>query len=142
MALIFALLLISLFFILSPGFLLSYLLTDIGMRLGTAVTGGSDNLQAWAVEILQKPQEEVVENGSMNYLKTQFFSKQVHRFETKRVYVVPKRQDEQSHIAIIWGSGFHHWGILVGPRTFHTVSNDHQHVYRWRDGVYGYHEIQ
>jgi hypothetical protein len=52
------------------------------------------------------------------------------------------QREEGRHVSIIWGGGFHHWGVLVGPPTFRAESNQGQWVRRWRDGVYGYQEIQ
>jgi len=140
--LILSLVLISLIFILSPGFLMNFWLTDIGMRLKIASTGGAEQLQAWAVDILEKPQNEVVDGDSMSRIKEEALSKQVRRLYPAYVFVASTSEENGPHIRIIWGGGFHHWGILVGPPTFHTVSNEGQCVYRWRDGVYGYHEIQ
>lgn len=139
-----SLIVISLYFIFSPGFIMNFLLTDIGMRLKTASTGGVDQLQAWAVDILQRPQDEIVEDDSLGSIKKEMLSKQVQSVSGRggNIYVASKTKWKGSHIRIIWGSGFHHWGILVGPPTFRTSSNDWQCVYRWRDGVYGYHEIQ
>lgn len=140
-ALTLSLILISLYFIFSPGFMMNFLLTDIGMRLKTASTGGAEQLQVWAVDILEKPRDEIVGNDSLGRIKKDFLSKQVQRFSSRNIYIASGAEDEQ-HIRIIWGGGFHHWGILVGSPTFQTTSDDRQCVYRWRDGVYGYHEIQ
>jgi hypothetical protein len=141
-ALILSLILISLFFFFSPGFIMNFLLTDIGMRLKTASTGGAEQLQAWAIDILEKPQNEIVEDDSSGRIKEEMLSKQVQLFRSRPIYISSRAGDEEAHIRIIWGSGFHHWGILVGPPTFQTTSDDRQCVYRWRDGVYGDHEIQ
>lgn len=141
-ALTLSLILISLYFILNPGFLMNFLLTDIGMRLKTASTGGAEQLQAWAIDILEKTKDEIVGDDSLGRVKKDFLSKQVQHFSKGGIYIASSSGDEEAHIRIIWGSGFHHWGILVGPPTFQTTSDDRQCVYRWRDGVYGYHEIQ
>jgi hypothetical protein len=143
MALFLSLLLIVLLHLRSSLFLIYSPLTDWGIRLRVAGNGGVGKLQAWAVEILQKPEGEVIENNSsMCQIKKDTMSKQVRGFNTSRVYIVRGCEGEHPHVSIIWGSGFHHWGIFVGPPSFHAESNQSQRVYRWRDGVYGYHEIQ
>jgi hypothetical protein len=140
--LLICLLLVGAFYVFSPGFMMSYLPTDLGMRLKVSVTGGVDELQKWAVDILESPQEEVVETESTTSIKKELYSEQVKRLCRQYVFISTGWGDEIRHIKISWGGGFHHWGILIGPSSFKTGNNERQHVYRWCDGVYGYHEIQ
>jgi hypothetical protein len=143
MALFLSLLLIVLLHLRSPLFLICSPLTDWGIRLRVAISGGVDNLQTWAIEILEKPADEVGESELSIYrIKKEAMSKQVRGFNASYVYIVPGYQGREPHVRIIWGGGFHHWGIFVGPRGFHAESDQGQRIYRWCDGVYGYHEIQ
>jgi hypothetical protein len=44
------------------------------------------------------------------------------------------------HLNIVWGSGFGHWGILVGDKDFSPPHTEHSTSYRrfmqWRPGIY------
>jgi len=130
----------SLFYALLPGFLINFILMDLGMRLRVASTGGTEKIQLWAIEILEKSGGNTF--GRTPSISEEAMSEQIRRIRANYIWVVPGDGDEKRHVSIIWGGGFHHWGILVGPPAFHTESNETQCVYRWRDGVYGYHEIQ
>jgi hypothetical protein len=88
------LLLVGAFYAFSPGFMMSYLPTDLGMRLKVSVTGGVDELQKWAVDILESPQEEVVETESTTSIKKQLYSEQVKRLCRRYVYLSTDGGDE------------------------------------------------
>jgi flagellar basal body-associated protein FliL len=55
---------------------------------------------------------------------------------------VYKRIHEQACVDIVWKGSGGHYGLLVGPNTYHTKSwqteDTHMTVHRWCDGVYIY----
>jgi len=100
--LLICLLLVGAFYAFSPGFMMSYLPTDLGMRLKVSVTGGVDELQKWAVDILESPQEEVVETESRTSIKKELYSEQVKRLGRQYVFIPAGGDDEIRHVKISW----------------------------------------
>jgi len=138
-----ALLLVILLYFSSSLLLVYSPLADWGVRLRIARSGGVDRLQNWALSIMEKPVDQVVEEGStINSIKKDVMSRQVRSLRASYVCIVPENENEQAHISIIWGGGFHHWGIFIGWPDFRMENNRLQRVYRWKDGVYGYHDTQ
>lgn len=135
--LIFILPIIPIFHYISPGFLLNYTVTDTVMRWNVNRNGGMDQLQAWAVEILQKP--EIKKSARHTDIDSNMKSDQVHQLKGD-VFVRPEFSETLSHVDITYGGGFHHWGIVIGPRTFTPQKDEHYHYIYWQDGIYGYHE--
>lgn len=116
--------------------------SDVGVRLRVSQGGGVDALQTWAVQILDTPEGERPLN-EMDHIREDALPPDIRALGPRSVYVSGGRGGpDEEHVAIIWGGGFHHWGIFVGRPTFRTRSDEHQQVFCWREGIYGYHEIQ
>lgn len=130
---------ISVYFVVMPGFIMNNLLTDIGMRASVMLSGGMDNLQQWAQEVVQKPSEQITDKKH-DTLKPEVMSKQARRLAVQ--YVSIYDENGIKYVSFTYGSGFHHWGFRVGPPELRLESDERQQIYKWQPGIYGYHEIQ
>ena len=127
----------SYFFLFAQGTLRIESLT---MRTRVALTGGIDQLQDWAVEILEKPFEEVVTdpNGIFPWLKKELYSKQLKDINPVLVLVISK--PEKKYVIIrLMGGGFieSDSGVIVASPSA-KVETDRARLIKWRDGVYAY----
>jgi hypothetical protein len=43
---------------------------------------------------------------------------------------------EKDSIYLLWGGGFGHWGICVGPKTFKCESDSNHYCIQWEPGIY------
>lgn len=124
---------------LTPGFLMCFPLADLGLRFRVWRAADLGRIQAWAVGVLKEPGKSVTRNGAdLDLAKAPGF---VDALAPEMAYLGHGAAGER-HVRLIWGGGVQHMGLLVGPRTFRTRSNERQWVRRWRDGVYGYQEIR
>jgi hypothetical protein len=41
---------------------------------------------------------------------------------------------------LVWGGGFGHWGIRIGPPSFKVSPNDDNYYIEWKPGVYFWHQ--
>jgi len=120
-------------------------LINLGMRLNVARTDGIDELQSWAMDILEKPEAEIFIDPNDKYslrageIKKEFLSKQVMAISTdNHVFIVYKPQGRYVLIRI-GGGGFieFNWGVIISlPDVKIEVENTN--FRKWRDGVYGY----
>lgn len=113
-----------------------------GVRLKVATTGGVDQLQKWAVKILDMPIEEVVpeEDLARDFLrvKNELYSEQVRRIATMWTSI-GESDDGERYINFPLAGGFvPGWGIRVGKPGFRGDTDGEALVQRWGDGVYGF----
>ena len=101
-----------------------------------------DKLQAWAVHLIQDKNAKVPTSG----LLYEGDGKPIIRLpkfvrDLKPEYMSIDRRDAKAgHVDFTWGGGLGHYGVMIGPPTFHThsirLSDCHTNVRRWRPGVY------
>ncbi len=116
-------------------------LLDLHCRMRVAMTGGQDALQSWAVEFLAQPRDPTHQDGSGWRIPREECSKQVQRLKPKRIFVKQVFQNDQEGVTLMYGGGFLHWYIVLGPPGSvpdpkfeeNLTEND---WFRWRDGVY------
>jgi hypothetical protein len=116
----------------------------LGVRLKVATTGGVDELQKWAVKILDMPIEEVVseEDLARDFLrvKKDLYSEQVRQIATMWVFIGESDDGERSLNFPLAGGFVPGWSIRVGRPGFRGDSDSDSDalVQRWGDGVYGF----
>jgi len=125
---------------LGPGNYLS--LINLRTRGRVAMTGGQDQLQVWAVEVLAKPREQMQQDGSGWLVPREEWSEQV-RHLGGGVRIDPLWEGGRSAVRLCYGGGFFHWYIVVGPPGSAPDPNlvkerPFDAWYRWGDGVYGW----
>lgn len=125
---------------LGPGNYLSLIVLRTRGRV--AMTGGRDQLQAWAVEVLAKPREQMQEDGSGWLVPREEWSEQV-RHLGGGVRIDPLLEGGRNAVRLCYGGGFFHWYIVVGPPGSAPDPNlvkerPFDAWYRWGDGVYGW----
>ena len=95
---------------------------DLHCRMRVAVTGGQDELQAWATELLATPRNEIQEFEGAD--ETEYnewtvpeghWSKQVRRLNPKRLRIERTASGDREVVTLMYGGGFQHWTIGVGP---------------------------
>ncbi len=106
------------------------------------MTGGQGQLQAWAVEVLARPREQMEEDGSGWVVPREQWSQQVRQLGA-HVRIDPLFKDEREGVCLGYGGGFFHWYIVVGLAGSVPDPNDEKEHpsdvwYRWGDGVYGW----
>jgi hypothetical protein len=112
----------------------------LGIRLHVEATGGLDELQEWAIGILDQP-EEVVLKGDPNHIKRikpELYSEQVRKLSPGTVILIQDDGNEPC-LQIAKGGGFVSiWGIKVGRPTYEVYGRRSMRLYKWRNGVYGF----
>lgn len=56
-------------------------------------------------------------------------------------YIYVDSANSEPHLIAQWGSGFGHWGLLVGDPSLNYPIDDYYHI-EWAPGVFVWHEIQ
>lgn len=119
-------------------------------RTRVATTGGQEELQQWAVDLLARPRDSIDREVPANVTVAQwdvpekFWSDQVQRLKPKRVFIDHLFQNGREGITLTYGGGFlGHWWIVVGPPGAIldpklTENQPDIPCFRWRDGVYCY----
>lgn len=111
-------------------------LLNLHCRMRVALTGGQDELQAWAVELLAKPRDPMHQDGSGWRIPREEYSKQVRRLKPKRISVERLFQNNQEGVRLMYGGGFLHWNIVIGPPGLVPDPSLRDVWFRWSDGVY------
>lgn len=112
-----------------------------------AWTGGQNELQSWAVDVLSQPRDE--ENISVSEDDTpiqwavpaSLWSKQVRRLRPKRVFIERLFEGGQEGVRLGFGGGFLHWYMAIGPLgsvvdTDSSEASSDSSWFRWADGIY------
>lgn len=120
-------------------------LIGLRTRVLIALTGGQDELQAWAVEMLAKPRDSEQADGSGWLVPREQWSEQIQRLGPKArlVRIDPLFEGERDAVRLGYGGGFFHWYIVVGPPESGPDPNgEKEHPLdvwcRWGDGIYGW----
>lgn len=58
------------------------------------------------------------------------------------VIYMPASEASPSHLWLIWGGGFGHWGLKIGGADLELESNSENHYIPWGKGTFFWHEIQ
>ena len=60
------------------------------------------------------------------------------------VHLTVQSAEEYGHpyVFAVWGSGFGHRGLKIGPPELRVNDDDRSYHVKWDDGVFGYSEIQ
>jgi hypothetical protein len=116
------------------------LIQDYAMRLKVDRTGGIEQLQTWANDIFEKPEEDIFINPNTPYIKKELLSEQVKDISNYDVvYLHSEPQGKYLRIRV-GGGGFiqHSWGIIItSPNT--RIEDVYEYGYiKWQDGVYAY----
>lgn len=116
-------------------------LINLRTRARVAMTGGQDQLQAWAVEVLGKPRELMEQDGLSWRIPREQWSEQVRRLRPKArlVRIDPLLEGGRNAVRLGYGGGFFHWHIVVGPPGSVPQRDSVDELwYRWGDGIYGW----
>lgn len=117
-------------------------LLDLRARLTVALTGGQEELQAWAVALLDEPRDpNSPDVWRERGVPRERWSKQVRRLRPNQVCVQPVFESEGEGVCLHYGSSFFHWWIVVGrpgsrPDLSLNAPNSDIFWYRWADGIY------
>ena len=100
---------------------------DLGLRMryGSKI----DRLQAWAESYLQ------AHDGALDSRSVELLGIPKDLAISNVVYASGTTSNDR-HLTFVWGGGFGHWGLLIGPKTYRTKTNGG--CYKWRDGVYSF----
>jgi len=117
-----------------------FCLVDLRMRLAVALTGGQDELQAWAISVLDAPHGSL-EQAEQGSVPERIWSKQVRRLKPGRVWIERVFDNDGEAVVFGYGGGFFHWYIVVGrpgsrPDPKLNDPNSDNFWYRWADGIY------
>jgi hypothetical protein len=127
--------------------LLLYLLT-VGpanllnlMNLRVVLTGGHDDLQNWALELLSEADSHMSDELGVWHVPRDRWSKQVRRLHPNSVRVYPYFENYQRGVGLLYGGGLSHLTIVVGqpdarPEPPFNDPNSLEFWSRWADGIY------
>ena len=113
-----------------------------GVRVCVETTGGVDELQKWAVHILDMPVAEVIDEETakhdMHIVREDLYSPQMRKISPGMVYIITY-ENEEPYLNIPLAGGFlPGWGIRVGRPGFYPQEIEGGLLFRWADGVYGF----
>lgn len=113
-----------------------------GVRVCVEVTGGVDELQKWAVRILDMPVDEVIDEEAakhdMYIVRKDLYSPQMRKISTGTVYIITHENGGPYLNIPLAGGFFPGWGIRVGRPGFCPQEIEGGLLFRWADGVYGF----
>lgn len=120
-------------------------LIDLRTRLVVALTGGQDELQSWAMQLLDKDRDRMDDSRRWDVPK-EYWSQQVRRIywiQPTGVSVDNFFENNQRGVRLIFGGGFFHWSIVIGPPGSVPDPKLNDFVLdsfwiRWRDGIYNW----
>ena len=96
-----------------------------------------EELRAWAVQVMKgrAPGDFIDEREVLDAMKG-IGGKGPHS-----VFVARTEGGRNNAVDLCWGSGFGHWGLIVGEMDFVITSDDPKHrVTAWVPGIYFYRE--
>ena len=122
-------------------------LLNLHCRMRVAQTGGADELQRWAVDLLAQPRADITPWSSTEedveewVVPPAHWSEQVTRLKPQRIFIKRLFQNDGEAVQLAYGGGFLHWNIVVGPP---GVTGDPKRNtgrpdslwFRWADGLY------
>ena len=111
-----------------------------GIRLRVATTGGVDELQSWAVNLLEKPREQILaeDDHETKLIKRELYSEQIRQISPPVVYLNETENGEPFLHIPLAGGFFSGWGIKIGRPTFQAEEYGSMYLQKWKDGVYGF----
>jgi hypothetical protein len=117
-------------------------LLDLGGRLTVTLSGGQEELRAWAIKILDEPRDNPGQ-VSGERIPRERWSEQVRRLRPRCIQIDPLFEDRHEAVRLCYGSGFFHWNIVVGrpgsrPDPSLNDPNSDDRWLRWGDGIYGW----
>ncbi len=114
-------------------------LMNLRTRARVAMTGGQDQLQAWAVEVLTRPRELMEQEGLSWVVPREQWSEQVRRLRpnVRLVRIDPLLEGGRNAVRLGYGGGPFHWYIVIGPPGSAPRRNSPDELwYQWGDGIY------
>ena len=122
-------------------------LLNLRMRGLVALTGGQEELQSWAVDLLTQPRDSmdvvlsVGDKPEKWAVQEEYWSKQIRQLRPKRVIIERLFEGDKEGVCLRYGGGFLHWYVIVGPPGSipdPKLDEDPPDSFwlRWRDGVY------
>jgi hypothetical protein len=117
-----------------PGFPFCFPMTDLGVKRRVATCGGLTQLTTWATTMFEIPTETVI------YLHGENLPDHVRCLQASDVSIFNRPHEENRRLDIIWGGGFHHWGILIIPQHQQLERYPRGWVTQWQPGIYAWYE--
>jgi hypothetical protein len=113
---------------------------DYAMRLKVDRTGGIEQLQAWANNMLERPEDEVLMTPESPYVNKELLSEQVKAISDMDIVSLHSESQGKYLKIRVGGGGFIQriWGIIITSPTT-NIEDVYEYSYRkWQDGVYAY----
>lgn len=111
------------------------------LNLHVVFTGGHDELQTWAMGVLREAQNHISGEYDVWQVPQERWSKQVRRLRPEAVRVNRFFDNDQRGVGLLYGGGFFHLTIVVGPPGSQpdpqlNDPNSDNSWRRWADGIY------
>lgn len=95
----------------------------------------SDELQAWATNLIANTPN--VGAKTIVNVKREDIPNYIQAIYGEYPEGVEVQSSESGPCVVIcYGSGFGHWGLYVGPPSFHEESDNNFYVVQWKPGIY------
>jgi hypothetical protein len=95
-----------------------------------------EELRQWA---LQEIESHSSTNGAISNSEIPAKVKNLYDYSPEAC-VVPKTEDHETCVMIMWGGGFFSWGFDIGPTNYVASTNFDYMPFIWRPGIYYRHE--
>ena len=108
---------------------------DTGFRKAKK-TIDPEELRAWALEEIKNHSntngfsQKISSSEIPNYLKN------LYTRAPEDAWVNPRTIDSEACVMIMWGGGFFHWGLDIGPTNYMTSTNSDYRPFMWHPGIY------
>jgi hypothetical protein len=106
------------------------------------ITGGVEELQKWAVHILDMPIYEVIDKEAAKHdryiVRKELYSSQMRKISPGWVSIITYENEEPYLNIPLAGGFFPGWGIRMGRPGFRPPYSESVWFFQWADGVYGF----
>jgi hypothetical protein len=113
-----------------------------GVRVRVEITGGVDELQKWAIHILDMPIDEVYDKeaakNGVHIIRKELYSPQMLKISPGWVNIITYENEEPFLNILLAGGFLPGWGIRVGHPSFRPPYSDGVRYFQWSNGVYGF----
>ena len=112
---------------------------DAGFRKAKK-TIDPERLRSWALDSIKWHSGTNGFSENLPISKIPDYITNLYSIPPEDAWITPKTADHEASVGIIWGGGFFHWGLFVGPTNYLMYPDGNHQIAEWVSGIYYMHE--